>query len=298
MKFGVSMFATDTSAHPAEVAVAAEQRGFYAFWVSEHSHMPVATDFPLSDTVPREYASMLDPFVALAGAAQATSTIKLGTAILILPQHDPINCAKAVASLDLLSRGRFMFGIGAGWNEPEMINHGTDPATRFKLMRERVEAMQQLWSGETAQYHGDLVNFDPVWQWPKPVQKPHPPIFVAGASPGVIKRAARYGDGWLPVVIPEANAISAGRMTTLAELQDMVPRMNLLAADLGRGKPRVVVSGHFDARAFEIYTDLGVESVSFRLPSEDMDLVNRALDDAVAQIESVGGEIQSANAGV
>lgn len=291
MKFGISMFATDTSAGPAEVALEAETRGFHAFWVSEHSHMPLNTEFPLADTVPREYASMLDPFVALAAAAHATSRIKLGTAILILPQHDPINCAKAVASLDLISNGRVLFGIGAGWNEPELINHGTDPGSRFKLMRERVEAMRALWTEENAEYHGDLVDFDPVWQWPKPVQQPHPPIYVAGASPRVIERVARYGDGWLPVVIPEANEISPGRMTPLAELEDMVPRMNKLAAANGRAKPRLVVSGHLDARSFEVYQALDVESVSFRVPSSGFDDVRRAMDEAAATIDAVGGQL-------
>lgn len=142
MKFGVSMFATDRSATPAEVALLAEQIGFDAFWVSEHSHMPLTTHFPLADEVPREYAAMLDPFVALAAAATVTSSIRIGTAICILPQHDPINCAKAVASLDHLSGGRMVFGVGAGWNAPEMQNHGSRLADRFKIMRERVEAMR------------------------------------------------------------------------------------------------------------------------------------------------------------
>jgi probable F420-dependent oxidoreductase len=279
MKFGISMFPTDTSAGPGEVAAEAEARGFHSFWVSEHSHMPVDTEFPLGDSVPREYSSMLDPFVSLAAAASVTKTITLGTAIVILPQHDPINCAKAVSSVDLISNGRMMFGIGAGWNEPEMKNHGTNPATRFKLMRERVEAMRQLWTQEQAEYHGDLVDFDPVWQWPKPVQQPHPPIFVAGASPRVIERVARYGDGWLPVVVPEANAISPGRMTPLSEFEAMVPRMNELAAEQGRAKPRIVVSGYLDARSYEVYQSFGVESVSFRVPSSSLDDIKRAMDE-------------------
>jgi probable F420-dependent oxidoreductase len=291
MKFGVSMFPTDTSAGPAEVAREAETRGFDAFWVSEHSHMPLTTDFPLADTVPREYASMLDPFVALAAAASATTRIKLGTAIVILPQHDPINCAKAVASLDLISNGRVLFGIGAGWNEPELENHGTDPRSRFKLMRERAEAIRALWTEETAEYHGELVDFDPVWQWPKPVQKPHPPIFVAGAGPRVINRVARYGDGWLPVVVPEASDITPGRMTPLAEFEALVPRLNALAEDAGRDRPRLVVSGFLDARSFDVYSALGVESVSFRVPSESFDEVRRAMDAAQTTIESVGGRL-------
>ena len=292
MKFGISQFPTDTSARPAQVAREAEARGFCAYWVSEHSHMPLDTDFPLADTVPREYASMLDPFVALASAAQATEQIRLGTAIVILPQHDPINCAKAVATIDVLSGGRMLFGIGAGWNEPEMRNHGTDPRSRFKLMRERVEAMKALWTQEEAEYHGDMVSFDPVWQWPKPLQKPHPPIFVAGAHPRVIQRVARYGDGWLPVVIPQANAISPGRMTPLDEFKSMVPRMNELAAAAGRPKPKVVAAGYLDAESYEVYRDLGVESLSFRVPSDGFDAVRRAMDEVERTIRAAGGNLR------
>lgn len=291
MEFGISLFPTDTSASPADVAVEAEARGFCAFWVSEHSHMPVCTDFPLSKGVPREYASMLDPFVALGSVAAVTSTIRLGTAILILPQHDPINCAKAVASIDQISNGRLLFGIGAGWNEPELRNHGTDPDSRFKLMRERIEAMKTLWTEEVAQYHGDLVEIEPSWQWPKPVQRPHPPVFVAGASPNVIKRVARYGDGWLPVVVPEATAISPGRMTPISDLQQMIPRLRELAAERGRPTPRVIVSGHFDGAAHAVYQDLNVESVSFRVPSEDLDAVKRALDRIEQTIRAAGGRL-------
>jgi probable F420-dependent oxidoreductase len=292
MKYGISMFPTDTSAGPGEVAAAAEARGFDAFWVSEHSHMPLSTKFPLGDDVPREYSSMLDPFVALAIAAHATTRIKLGTAIVILPQHDPINCAKAVASLDVVSNGRVLFGIGAGWNEPELINHGTDPASRFKLMRERVEAMRVLWTKEEAEYHGDLVDFDPVWQWPKPLQQPHPPVFIAGASAGVIKRVARYGDGWLPVVVPEANEISPGRMTPLADFESMVPQMNELAEAEGRAKPRIVVSGYLDETSLAVYQALGVESVSFRVPSSGLDDVLRAMDEVVEMLDKLGESLR------
>lgn len=291
MKFGISMFPTDQSARPSEVAREAEARGFYAFWVSEHSHMPVSTNFPLGGEVPREYASMLDPFVALMDAAAATEKILLGTAIVILPQHDPINCAKAVSTLDLLSNGRMILGIGAGWNEPELINHGTDPSTRFKLMRERVEAMRAIWTREEAEYHGDLVDLSPLWQWPKPLQKPHPPVLIAGASPRVIERVARYGDGWLPVVIPEANEISPGRMTPIAELQAMIPRMHELAEAQGRPRPRVVVSGFLTEESLAIYSELGVESVSLRVPSGSFDEVRAAMDEAEEAIRSAGGTL-------
>ena len=172
-----------------------------------------------------------------------------------------------------------------------MRNHGTDPGSRFKLMRERVEAMQALWTQESAEYHGDFVDFDPVWQWPKPVQQPHPPVFVAGASPRVIERVARYGDGWLPVVVPEASEISPGRMTPIAELQEMVPRMNELAAANDRPRPRVVVSGYLDENAYEVYQRLEVESLSFRAPSAGFDEVREAMDGFEAQIRAVGGSL-------
>lgn len=291
MEFGISLFPTDTSASPVEVAVEAEARGFSAFWVSEHSHMPIRTDFPLGEDVPREYASMFDPFVALSAAAVATSTIRLGTAIVILPQHDPINCAKAVASIDHISEGRMLFGIGAGWNEPELRNHGTDPGNRFKLMRERIEAMKALWTEEVAEYHGDLVEIEASWQWPKPVQRPHPPVLVAGAGPNVIRRVVRYGDGWLPVVVPEATAISPGRMTPISELQQRVPHLRALAAEHGRSAPRVIVSGHFDRAAHAIYQDLNVDGVAFRVPSENLDSVKRAMDQIEQQIRAVGGAL-------
>ncbi len=279
MEFGVSMFVTDRSATPAEVAREAEQRGFDSFWVSEHSHIPLSTDFPLADTVPREYASMLDPFVALTSAAAATSRIKLGTAICILTQHDPINCAKAVSSVDLVSGGRMLFGIGAGWNEPELLNHGTDPNRRFKLMRERAEAMKVLWTEEEAEYHGELVDFDPVWQWPKPVQKPHPPLLVAGAGPNVLKRAASYGDGWLPVVVPEASALTPGRMTPMAELAASVPTLRELAAEAGRKPPMIVASGTaLDLSMMAELIELGVDALLFRLPSAGFDAVRQQLD--------------------
>jgi len=195
MKFGVSIFPTHYSAGPAEIAAEAERLGFESFWVSEHSHIPVATEFPFADTVPDDYRSMFDPFVALAAAATATTNIRLGTAICLITQHDPINCAKAVATLDQISGGRFEFGIGAGWNPPEMENHGVRFEDRFKMTRERMEAMKVFWTSDEAEYHGDLVNITKSWMWPKPVQNPYPPILIAGAGPNILKRVINQGDG-------------------------------------------------------------------------------------------------------
>ncbi|NKC00016.1 MAG: LLM class flavin-dependent oxidoreductase [Pseudomonadales bacterium] len=158
-------------------------------------------------------------------------------------------------------------------------------------MRERVEAMRQLWTEDVAEYHGDLVNIEASWQWPKPIQKPHPPVFVAGASARVIERVARYGDGWLPVVVPEANEISPGRMTPIADLKTMVPRLNELATEAGRPRPRLVVSGYLDRESYETYETLGVESVTFRVPSDDIDSVRHAMDEIEGTIKASGGEL-------
>ena len=292
MKFGISMFPTDFSAHPAELARAIEDHGFDSFWVSEHSHMPLDTEFPMADSVPRDYASMLDPFVALAAAAAVTSRIKLGTAICLVPQRDPINCAKEVASLDHISNGRVLFGIGAGWNEPEMRNHGTDPAKRFKVMRERVEAMRALWTNEEAEYHGELEDFDPVWQWPKPVQKPHPPVLVAGAHPNVLKRAVAYGDGWLPVVVPEHTEQTEGRMTSIAELTEWAPRLRQMADEAGKPQPIITTLGMVpNADLLATYEQIGIDRVVLGLTSVPMEEALQQLQGHVASIEAAGGTL-------
>jgi len=279
MKFGVSMFTTDRSAGPAEVAQAAEERGFESFWVSEHSHIPVDEPFPFQGFEPRIYAAMLDPFVALAAAATVTRKIKLGTAISLVVQRDPINCAKAVASVDYLSDGRFLFGVGGGWNEGEMRNHGTDPATRFRLMRERLEAMRALWTQEQAAFHGRVEDFDPVWQWPKPVQKPHPPILVAGSGPGVLKRVVAYGDGWMPVVVPAVSDEMRGRVTPMAEFVEWVPLLREMASAAGRPKPSLTVTGAvLDEQNYEAFEALGVDRMQLRLTPAPLDDVLRELD--------------------
>ena len=293
MKFGLSMFVTDESATPADVARAVENNGFESFWVSEHSNMPVATDFPMPGPVPREYCSMLDPFVALTAAATVTSRIGLGTAICLLTQRDPINCAKLVASIDYLSNGRMLLGIGAGWNEPEMQNHGTDPASRFRLMRERVGAMKALWTNDEAQYQGRLVNFEPTWQWPKPVQKPHPPIIVAGGGPNILKRVVDYGDGWIPSVTPVAPPEMKGRVTSMADLADLVPELNRLAAEKGRTRPTVTITGMaLDAQIFETFIKLGIDRMILRLSPAALDDVLAQIEAYKEQVQAIGGELE------
>ena len=241
VNFGLSFFPTHFSISPIKVAIEAERLGFESLWIPEHSHMPLDTPFPLAPEVPMMYRSMFDPFVSLGAAAAVTTRLKLATGICLVTQRDPFNCAKEVATLDQLSGGRVIFGIGAGWNEPEMRNHGTDPASRFRLMRERVEAMKALWTQDEAEYHGRLVDFAPTWQWPKPIQRPHPPIILGGAGANVLRRIADYGDGWLPAVTPVWNESLRGRMTALDDLEGQILELQRLAAEAGRPRMSVTV---------------------------------------------------------
>src|SRR5436190_3437230 len=190
MDFGVMMFPTDDAVAPDELARLAEARGFESLFFPEHTHIPASreTDYPEDSMLPAMYSHTHDPFVALAIASAATKRLLVGTGICLVIERDPITTAKEVASLDQLSGGRFLFGVGAGWNREEMANHGTDPGTRFGLMRERLEAMMRIWSEEKAAFHGKHVDFDPIWSWPKPVQRPHPPILVGGNSDGALDR--------------------------------------------------------------------------------------------------------------
>ena len=287
MKFGVSLFPTHLGADPVEVAVQAEQLGFESVFVSEHTHIPLDTDFPLGDEVPMEYRSMFDPFVALGAMASATRTIKLGTAILIIPQHDPINCAKAVSTLDLMSNGRVIFGIGAGWNPPEMENHGVAFADRFKITRERIGAMKSFWTQEEAGYQGDLVKITPSWQWPKPVQKPHPPILVAGAGPNILKRVVALGDGWMPVLTPQWDDSLIGRVTALDDLPEMVATTRRLEAEAGKARTSITAMGLPPEPEFvDRLAENGVDRMVLRLPHENPETVFeelRAYADAIAQ---------------
>jgi probable F420-dependent oxidoreductase len=198
--FGLSFFPTDYSARPDEIARLAEELGFDSVWFPEHTHIPASrrTPYPGGGERPREYSHIHDPFVAHTVAAMATTKLRLATGICLIVQRDPITTAQQAASLDFLSGGRFIFGVGAGWNLEEMENHGTDPGQRFGIMRERVEAIREIWTKDEAEYHGKHVDFDPIWSWPKPVQQPHPPVVVGGNGPKVIDRVLRFGDEWMP----------------------------------------------------------------------------------------------------
>ena len=201
MHIGAAMFFTDYSMTPAELATALEERGFESVWAPEHSHIPLTrkSEWPGGGELPKKYYDAMDPFVTLTAAAAVARKLKVGTGVCLVNQRDPIQTAKAVASIDQVSGGRFLFGVGNGWNQDEIENHGTNFESRHKLVRERIEAMKVIWTKSKAEYHGEMVTFDPMMAWPKPAQKPHPPILVGGAFPYGARRAVRYGDGWMPL---------------------------------------------------------------------------------------------------
>jgi probable F420-dependent oxidoreductase len=284
MKFGASMFFTDYSMGPAELAVALEERGFDIVWAPEHSHIPTSrkSSFILGSELPKRYYDVMDPFVTLTAAAMATRTLKVGTGVCLVAQRDPIQTAKLVASIDHVSGGRFVFGVGNGWNEDEMENHGTAFATRHKRARENIEAMKEIWTRSEAEYHGEFVNFDPMMAWPKPVQKPYPSILVGGAFPYSARRAIRYGDGWMPQVTERSP-------TPLIEL---IPKFRQMCAEADRDPDKMDISigGQSpDADLAKRYRDAGVNRVSTSLPSEKADTILPMLDAWVAVMRAVNG---------
>ena len=271
MHIGVHMFATDYAIAIAELAREAERRGFESLLVPEHTHIPKSrrSPWPGGPRLPREYWHTHDPFVALAFAAAATTTLKIGTGICLVTERDPITTAKSVASLDLLSGGRFLFGIGAGWNAEEMENHGTEFKTRFTLLRERVLAMKEIWTKEEAEYHGEFVNFDKLWSLPKPVQKPHPPILMGGDGPTTFDRVAEFCDGWMPILRPGRNPVEK-----LPALRERLERA-------GRDPRSLPVSIFFappQKPALEALEAAGVARAIFGLPSQPRDAVLPRLD--------------------
>ena len=280
MQIGLCTFSSVSSMRFPDLAVAAEERGFESIWVAEHSHIPASrrTPFPGGGELPEMYYAAMDPFVALATAASVTRTLKLGTGVCLLIQRDPIQTAKEVASLDQLSQGRFLFGIGGGWNVEEMENHGTRFDKRFQILRERVEAMKAIWTEEQAAYHGEFVNFDPIFAWPKPVQKPHPPIHVGGAFPGAVRRAIRYGDGWLPVGDPQ------GALARMPELRKM-------AEEAGRDPASIEVSIYYcppDRDLLARLRDGGIARAIFGVPSESREKVLPILDHYRTVVQQLG----------
>ena len=273
MHFGASMFFTDYSMTPQALAKALEERGFESVWAPEHSHIPLSRKSPfiMGGELPKRYYDVMDPFVTLTAAAMATTNLKVGTGICLVNQRDPIQTAKSVASIDLMSEGRFLFGIGNGWNQDEMENHGTNFKTRHKLVRERVEAMKEIWTQSKPEYHGEFVNFDPMMTWPKPVQKPHPPILIGGAFPYSARRAIRYGDGWMPQLTEKMQ-------TPFAE---QIPAFRQMAEEAGRDPETLSISvwgRQPDMEEIEGYEALGVERVCTSLESAKEDEILPVLD--------------------
>jgi probable F420-dependent oxidoreductase len=284
MKFGASMFFTDYSMTPAALGRALEERGFDILFAPEHSHIPLSrkTPFVLGAELPKRYYDVMDPFVTLAAAAAVTTRLKLGTGVCLIAQRDPIQTAKLVASIDQVSDGRFVFGIGNGWNQDEMENHGTVFASRHKLARERVEAMKAIWTQDAAEYHGKFVDFGPMAARPKPVQKPHPPILIGGAFPYSARRAVRYGDGWMPQA-------TAKDPTPLTEL---IPRFRQMTAEAGRDPAamQIVIGAQPpDAALAGRYQALGVNIMYPSLPSEGADTILPMLDQWVGVMRAVDG---------
>ncbi len=276
MRFGIGCFATDEGPNPADLARLVEERGFESIFFTEHTHIPAsrATPWPVGGELPREYARTYDPMVALTAAASATEHLLLGTAVCLVAQRDPILTAKEVASIDRLSSGRLLFGVGAGWNEEEMRDHGTDPARRFGIMRERVEAMRAIWTKDEASYHGDHVSFDAAWCWPKPVQSPHPPVLVGGNGRGVLDRVLAYGDEWLPNRIGDDEKL-------LGRVADLLAR----GEEAGRGPiPTTLCNAPAEPELLERYEAAGVHRFVFWLRHGDEAEVERRLDRLAAAV--------------
>ncbi|MBV9544890.1 MAG: LLM class F420-dependent oxidoreductase, partial [Chloroflexi bacterium] len=275
MQFGVTMFPADYAMRVTDLGRAAEDRGFESLFLPEHTHIPVHRETPWSGTTtpgdpPREYVHTIDPFVAFGAVAAVTSRIKLGTGICLVIQRDPILLAKEVASIDLLSGGRFLFGVGAGWLREEIANHGTDPRTRWRLFGERMRAMEAIWSNEEAEFRGKYVNFDKIWSWPKPVQKPRPPILLGGDVLTAMQRVVEYADEWMPH--PDRGEVPLrGRIRQFHELCESGGRPPL---------PVTVYGTPTDQRAVETYVEAGLNRCVFRLPAASADEVLPALDRA------------------
>lgn len=270
MKFGVAAFPTAEVQAPDELARMAEDRGFESLLFPEHTHIPASreTPYPAGGDLPAPYSRTYDPFVALTAAAGATKRLLLGTGICLVTERDPIVTAKQAASVDRLSGGRFLFGVGAGWNLEELRNHGTEPSHRFALMRERVEAIKAIWTEDEATYEGEHVKFERIWCWPKPLQRPHPPVLVGGNGPRAIERALRLGDEWMP------NRVG-GDEQMIARFEDLATR----AQQTGRGTIPVTVAGMMrDPARIERFEQAGVHRGLFWLPLDGADALERAMD--------------------
>jgi probable F420-dependent oxidoreductase len=271
MRVGAFYFPADYGINMAELAKALEDRGFDSLFVPEHTHIPASrkSSFPGGGELPKRYSHTHDPFVALSFAAAATKKLKLGTGILLVPQHEPIVTAKAIASLDQLSGGRFIFGIGGGWNVEEMENHGAKYQTRFKQMREHVLAMKELWTKEEASYNGEFVKFDRVWSWPKPAQQPHPPVILGGETDHTLRRVIDYCDGWFPRPRGGFDVVKG-----VAHLRQMAEKAGRDPSTI----TTIVFGSANDAKVLESYDKAGIQSALLAIPDESRDEILRYLD--------------------
>ena len=271
MKIATMLYSTDFAMRPDRFAIACEERGFESIWYPEHTHIPAnrKSPFPGGGDLPKDYWHLHDPFVALTAAAAVTSKIKLGTGVCLITERDPIVTAKEVASLDVISEGRFMFGIGAGWNAEEMENHGTPFKARWKVLEDRIEAMRACWTQDDSEFHGEHVDFNPIWSWPKPVQKPHPPIVMGAASPWGRERVARYCDGWIPLPAQMQNIDE--------ELKDLETRLH----NHGRKLSDIEISFFWapeDVDELKRFHALGVDRAILACPAESDDATLKLLD--------------------
>jgi len=274
MKFGAMMFSTDYSIRPDDLARLLEDRGFESMWVPEHTHIPASREsqWPGGGDLPRDYWHTYDPFIALTAAAAATTDLKLGTGICLVIERDPITMAKEIASLDMLSNGRFIFGIGGGWNAEEMANHGTNFRRRWRILRENILAMKAIWTQDEAEFHGEFVNFDKIWSYPKPVQKPHPPIIMGGDGATTFDRVVEFCDGWMPI---------SGRTAQGPSLGEKIAMLKRQAEDSGRDPDSIeitVFGTRPDADMIQRLENDGVERVIFTLPSDQKDVVMPIID--------------------
>ena len=281
MKIGISMFVTDYSIPPGALGQAVEERGFESLWMPEHTHIPTSRKSPWGGgpELPQYYKETLDPFMALTAAAMTTKRIKLATGICLVVVRDPIHTAKQVASIDYLSGGRFIFGIGGGWNAEEMASHGTRFETRFALMRERVEAMKAIWTQDIATYRGQHVSFEPMWCWPKPVQKPYPPILLGGAFPHGARRAIEFGDGWMPIGGRDQDPVEIGA------------RFRQMLAEHGRDPASMPMSVFGPKHARDLlmkYRDAGMDRAVLLVPTAARDETLKNLDGLVELTHRLG----------
>lgn len=271
MDLGIVVFVGLGGPMPQDLGRAVQERGFESLFWAEHTHIPVRST-RTDGSSPRGFADTFDPFVALSAVAAVTTTLRLGTGVCLVTERDPIITAKAVASLDQISGGRFLFGVGAGWNRLELANHGTDPRTRMALLADRVRAMREIWTSDEAEYHGKFVEFDPIWSWPKPAQRPGPPVLVGGNGPGTEDRVLAFGDGWLP---------QCGPLDSVEELARRAAALRRRAADAGRGHVPITLFGAMPRRdMLDAFAEAGVDRCLLTLSL-------RGTDGTLAQLDSL-----------